>query len=113
MPASHRHYASWSPERFRSWAASFGPNTEMLIGAILASRRHPEQACRTYIEVLRHMGGLPKERVAAASAKALAIRAFSYKGIILLLDARASPELASLEHPAVTQRNIRGPGCFH
>jgi hypothetical protein len=113
MPASHRHYASWSPERFRSWAASFGPNTEMLIGAILASRRHPEQGYRTCIGVLRHMRGLPKERVEAASAKAVAIRAFSYKGIVSLLDARRSPEPASPERPAITHRNIRGPGYFH
>lgn len=113
MPASHRHYASWSPERFRSWAASFGPNTEMLIAAILAARRHPEQGYRTCIGVLRHMRGLSKERVEAASAKALAIRAFSYKGIVSLLDARTSPEPASPERPAITHRNIRGPGYFH
>jgi transposase len=113
MPASHRHYASWSPERFRSWSASFGPNTEMLIGAILAARRHPEQGYRTCIGVLRHMRGLSKERVEAASAKALAIRAFSYKGIVSLLDARTSPEPASPERPAITHRNIRGPGYFH
>jgi hypothetical protein len=63
--------------------------------------------------VLRHMRGLSKEQVEAASAKALAIRAFSYKGIVSLLNARASPEPASPERPAITHRNIRGPGYFH
>ncbi|MDH6298762.1 transposase [Agrobacterium fabrum] len=44
MPSSHRRYADWSPERFRRWARSIGPQTERLIIAILASRPHPEQS---------------------------------------------------------------------
>src|SRR3954451_18102463 len=71
MPSSHRRYAAWSPERFRSWAASIGPNTEGLIAAILSARRHPEQGFRTCIGVLQHMRGIPKERVEAVAAKAL------------------------------------------
>ena len=43
MPPAHRHYAGWTPERFRSWAGKFGPNTQGLIEAVLASRKHPEQ----------------------------------------------------------------------
>ncbi|WP_418287798.1 Mu transposase domain-containing protein [Martelella mediterranea] len=39
MPSSHRRYAEWTPDRFRRWAASIGPQTEGLIAAILASRR--------------------------------------------------------------------------
>ena len=50
MPSSHRKYAEWSPERFRKWAASIGPQTEGLIVAILASRRHPEQSFRTWVK---------------------------------------------------------------
>ena len=47
MPSSHRRYAEWTPDRFRRWAGKIGPNTEGLISAVLASRRHPEQGFRT------------------------------------------------------------------
>jgi transposase len=43
MPSSHRRYAAWTPARFLRWAAKIGPNTEGLVAAVLASRRHPEQ----------------------------------------------------------------------
>ncbi|WP_261334119.1 Mu transposase domain-containing protein [Rhizobium leguminosarum] len=41
MPSSHRRYAEWTPERFRRWGASIGPQTAGLIVAILSSRPHP------------------------------------------------------------------------
>ncbi len=34
--------AEWTPERFRRWSASIGPQTEGLVAAILASRPHPK-----------------------------------------------------------------------
>ena len=52
MPSSHRRYADWTPERFRRWAGSVGPQTEGLIMAILAHRPHPEQGFRTCLGVL-------------------------------------------------------------
>ncbi len=52
MPSHHRFIAEWTPERFIGWARSFGPNTEQLIVAVLASRRHPEQAFRTCLGIL-------------------------------------------------------------
>jgi transposase len=114
MPSSHRRYAAWSPERFRSWAASIGPNTEGLIAAILAARRHPEQGFRTCIGVLQHMRGIPKERVEAVAAKALAIRALTYKSIVSLLDTyRERAPAPAADTPVLTHPNVRGPGYFH
>jgi hypothetical protein len=43
MPSGHRFYAGWSEARFRRDAAAIGPNTETMIVAVLASRKHPEQ----------------------------------------------------------------------
>ena len=73
MPSSHRWYAEWSPERFRKWAASIGPQTEGLIVAILASRQHPEQGFRTCLGVLRLYRELSNERAEAVSARAVEI----------------------------------------
>jgi transposase len=53
MPSSHRRYAEWTPDRFRRWGHSIGPNTEGLVLAILANRPHPEQGFRTCLGVLR------------------------------------------------------------
>jgi hypothetical protein len=32
-PSSHRRYAGWTPDRFRRWGRTIGPNTEALISA--------------------------------------------------------------------------------
>jgi hypothetical protein len=53
MPSSHRCYADWTPDRFRRWAAKIGPNTEGLIAAVLASRRHTEQGFRSCLGILK------------------------------------------------------------
>ncbi|MGX9120849.1 hypothetical protein ACWTU6_30120 [Mesorhizobium sp. BHbsci] len=53
MPSSHRRYLEWTPEHFRRWAASIGPQTEGLVIAILANRPHPEQGFRTCLGILR------------------------------------------------------------
>ena len=70
MPSSHRRYAEWTPERFRRWAGKIGPNTESLIGAVLASRPHPEQGFRTCLGILRSYRGLETGRLEAVSARA-------------------------------------------
>src|SRR5919112_2974264 len=34
MPSAHRRYAEWTPDRFRRWAGSIGPETEGLVIAV-------------------------------------------------------------------------------
>ena len=82
MPSSHRRYAEWTPERFRRWAGKIGPNTESLIGAVLASRPHPEQGFRTCLGILRSYRGLET----AVSRRCQRARSNSASSI-----ARASP----------------------
>ena len=114
MPSAHRRYAAWTPERFRNWAAGIGPNTEALIIAILASRRHPEQGFRTCIGVLQHMRGVPNERVESVAAKALEIGALRYRSIVSILETgRDRAAAKAVEAPAITHPNIRGSGYFH
>ena len=112
MPKDHRGYASWTTDRFRSWAAATGPNTEALILAIIASRRHPQQGFRTCLGVLRHIRGLPKERVEAAAERAVVIGALSYKAIVGLIDARPRRPPASEEAPLLIHENLRKPDYF-
>ncbi|WP_292413726.1 hypothetical protein [Mesorhizobium sp.] len=72
-PWNHRRYAEWTPERFRRWATSIGPQTEALVIAILASRPHPEQGFRTCRGILRLFRDIDRNRAEAVSARAVEI----------------------------------------
>jgi transposase len=112
MPSSHRRYAEWTPERFRRWGASIGPQTEGLIIAILASRPHPEQGFRTCLGILRLYRDIGHDRAEAVSARAVEIGGLNSKTI-----ARSSPlTKAKTFHRTCRRRehaNLRGPGYFH
>jgi transposase len=115
MPANHRHFADWSAGRFLREAATVGPHTAALVKAILASKRHEEQALRTCQGVLRLLRGLPAGRAETVAAHAVAIGATSYGSIASIvrtgMDTRASRPPApdgALVHP-----NIRGSRYFH
>jgi transposase len=114
MPSSHRRYADWTPDRFRRWAASIGPNTEGLIVAVLASRRHPEQGFRTCLGVLKLYRGVEPARAEAVSARALEIGALNCKSVVSLL-ARKPAAAAREDGPATLfdHANLRGPGYYH
>jgi transposase len=114
MPSSHRRYGEWTPERFRRWARSIGPNTEGLVIAVLSSRPHPEQGFRTCLGILRLFRGLDPARAESVSARAVAIGALTSKSLASILAhnldrAQRQPEsTAVIDHP-----NVRGPRYFH
>ena len=112
MPSAHRRYAEWTPERFRRWGRSVGPNTEGLIIAILAHRPHPEQGFRTCLGVLRLLRDLPPERVEAVAARAVQIGALTSRSIASILANRLDAS-RSAAGTIVDHANIRGPGYFH
>ena len=114
MPSAHRRYAEWSPERFRRWARGIGPETEGLVIAILRDRPHPEQGFRTCLGILRPYRGLDPARAEAASARAVALGALTYKSIASILANgldRATPPAEAV--PVMLHLNMRGPRYFH
>jgi transposase len=120
MPSAHRRYAEWSPERFRRWAKSIGPNTEGLITAVLANRPHPEQGFRTCLGILRLYRGIDTARAESVSARALDIGALTYRSVASILANNLDkatvrkPEIKTnkaadlFDHP-----NIRGSRYFN
>jgi transposase len=114
MPSSHRRYAEWTPERFRHWAATFGPNTEGLVTAVLANRPHPEQGFRTCIGVINLFNGIDKARAESVSARALAISAFTYKSVASILRNNLDRAPTAAESTIVIKHpNIRGSRYFN
>jgi transposase len=116
MPSSHRRYAEWTPDRFRRWARTIGPNTEALVIAVLTHRPHPEQGFRTCLGILRLYRGIEPMRAEAISARALEIGAMNYRSVASILtnnldrvasrQSRDEPTL--FDHP-----NVRGPRYFN
>jgi transposase len=120
MPSAHRRYAEWSPERFRRWATTIGPNTEALVIAILAHRPHPEQGFRTCLGILRLFRGIERARAESISAHALEIGAFNYRSVASILAnnidkaaARKSRADEAVAPALFDHQNIRGPRYFN
>jgi transposase len=116
MPSSHRRYAEWTPDRFRRWARTIGPNTEALVIAVLTHRPHPEQGFRTCLGILRLYRGIEPMRAEAISARALEIGAMNYRSVASILtnnldrvaSRQSGDEPTLFDHP-----NVRGPRYFN
>jgi transposase len=114
MPANHRHYAEWSPARFQRWGADIGPNTEGLVIAILARRRHPEQGFRTCMGILQLCRPLEKSRAESVSAYALAVGALNSKSVTSIITHNLDLATPMEEGESVeSHANVRGPRYFH
>jgi transposase len=113
MPSSHRRYAEWTPERFRRWGVSIGPETEGLVVAILANRPHPEQGFRTCLGVLRLFKDLDRARAENVAARAVAIGALTYKSIASIIATKLDRTQAAETQAVIAHANLRGSDYFH
>jgi transposase len=113
MPSAHRRYAEWTPDRFRRWGRSIGPNTEGLVLAILANRPHPEQGFRTCLGVLRLFKDIDPERAELIAVRAVAVSALTYKSIASIIANKLERSSRDTEDAIIDHPNLRGPGYFH
>ena len=88
MPEKHRKMGQWSPERLIRWARTIGPHTATLIETVLRSRRHPQQAYRSCLGILRLADSYGEERLEAAAGRAVALGANSYRSVESILNHR-------------------------
>ena len=116
MPESHRQAGEWSPERLIGWAAKTGPATEKLIRTALGARKHPQQAYRSCLGILRLGQSYGESRLEAACQRALMLGSCRYKSIESILkhrlDQQPLEEQQELALPD-THDNIRGPAYYH
>ncbi len=116
MPEAHRQAGDWSPERLSNWAAKTGPATEKLILTVLTSRKHPQQAYRSCLGILRLGKAYGDARLEAACRQALILGSHSYKSIESILKHRLDDKpLAEQQERALPEvhDNIRGPSYYH
>jgi transposase len=117
MPKSHRAHAEWSPSRLIHWASTIGPKTAELVQAILEERRHPEQGYRSCLGILRLSKRYGSERLEAACARAVAVRARSYRHVDSILkrglDRIAIPTSDGAPPAPIDHENIRGDKYYH
>jgi transposase len=113
-PKAHQHYLAWTPSRLAHWGATIGPSTAALITAILASRPHPEQGYRSCLGLLRLSKQYPVTRLEAACARALALRALSYKSVqsILRTGLDQQPLLPVPTPPRPAHDHVRGAAYY-
>jgi transposase len=115
MPAHHRAYAEWSPERFQNWAGKVGPQTEALISAVLESYPHPALGYRSCLGILRLEQRYGAARLEQAAARTLAFGGATYKSVSHVLAAgldREAVESVRVRPEPLFHENLRGPDYF-
>ena len=110
MPEQHRQMSEWTPECLIRRAAKVGPQTTALVTAVLNAGRHPQQACRSCLGLLRLARCYGDARMEAAAARALAIGSYSYRSVESILQHRLDATAAKPFERAdpVRHDNIRG-----
>jgi len=117
MPKAHQQHLEWSPSRLIHWGSTIGPKTAELVTAILESRPHPEQGYRSCLGILRLAKRYGADRLEAASARAVAVGALSYRHLDSIL--KHGLDRVPLEAEAPTPQlvlvhdNVRGPGYYN
>jgi len=81
MPASRRAHVEWTPSRLIKWAGTINAATAEVVEKILQSRPHPEHGYRACLGLMRLARAYGHERLAAACARALAVKAVSYTSV--------------------------------
>jgi transposase len=111
MPVSHQRHSEWNPSRILSWAEKIGPNTGMMVKAILESRKHPEIGYRSCLGILQLSKRYSAERMENACKRAIAYRNYSFKSIRLILDNgldKQADGIAESCKPGPMHENVRG-----
>lgn len=116
MPKAHQAYAEWTPARLLEWAKKTGPATAALLEEILRRRVHAQHGFRACLGVLHLSRKYEPARVEAACARALRLRACTYKSVAAILKNNLDREQALQEPPQQAlplHGNLRGPGYYH
>ena len=115
MPASHREYAEWTPERIVSWAAGTGKATARVVEFILSRKVYAEHGFRSCMGVISLGKRFSKERLEAACERALYIKGVNYRSIKSILENNLDQKPLPLQQQEllpVAHENLRGTDYY-
>ena len=110
-PAAHQAVIEQSQAKLLERAVAVGPATAELIRRQATLKRHREQTLRTTQGILRLAKDFSPEKLEAACARALEIKAYSYRALRALITSPVAPS-APVTHLPV-HANVRGAEYFH
>ncbi len=111
LPKSHREYKQWTPSRIISWAKNFGKNTGLVVEKIIEKKEHPVLGYRSSLGIIRLEKSYGRERLEAASKRAVAFEAYSYQSIKSILEKgldKKPLEEKSNKNVPQNHENVRG-----
>ncbi|MFC6522965.1 IS21 family transposase [Undibacterium arcticum] len=115
MPPAHRAVAGVTAETLRSQATAIGPRTEVLIERLLHQRRHPQQAFRSCLGVLRLGQEFGTARLEAACVRALKHNAVSWKSVHSILKHGLDQQVQAADQRVLDlpeHENVRGAAYY-
>jgi len=114
MPPNHQQYAMWNGDRFRKWAAKFGPQTTRVTESILSGYKVEQQGYRSCMALLKLGDSYSPERLEAACGKALFYTPRpGYKTVQTILKSGQDRHLeTSAPAPASNQGFTRGASYY-
>jgi transposase len=116
MPEGHQRHAKWGPERIVTWGHNIALSVGMMCEAIMATKKHPEQGCRSALGLIRLEKKHGKERLIKACGRAMSLRANSYTTVKMILENKTENVAASQEVMPFAKNelheNIRGADYY-
>ena len=110
-PERHSAVIDLSHEKLMQRAVAIGPATVEVLAQQVQRRRHPEEALRASLGILRLAKDFSPAQLEAAAMRAIALGAFSYRVLRTLITTPADPAPSPL--PPLTHANVRGGDYFH
>ena len=112
-PERHTAVIELTQERLMQRALAIGPATAAVLTQQLHQRRHPEEALRASLGILRLARDFSPEALEAAAKRALELKVCSYRAMRTLMTTKAG-EPREPEPPALslTHENVRGEKYF-
>jgi hypothetical protein len=114
MPENHRAYVEqndWNGDHYRHWARKMGPQTHIVVDAMLSSHVIEEQAYKSCMGLLQLSKKYGSERLESACTRAAELGGFGYTTVknILKNDQDQRPIMTGTDNqPLPKHKNIRG-----
>ena len=113
MSSAHRFVSEWNPERFKSWAATIGKETEAFIDKLFEVKPHPEQAYKSSMGILSLAKKVGNDRLNCACARALHFQCYYYNTIKRILEKGLDEVELSPSHTILPEHeNVRGSSYY-